>query len=109
MTLPRIIDVATLDIFNHESWISISRPTLFKLVQRETLVATEGQLYKAVVRWAQHRINYGDYGSLREAIEEFIPKIEFEHMGVKEFLNNVVPSNTLSQEEFRRVQLLIIT
>ena len=70
-------------------------------------MATEGQLYKAVVRWAENRINVGDYGSLREAIVEFIPKIEFEHMGVKEFLNNVVPSNTLSQEEFRKAELVV--
>ena len=93
-------------MFHHETWSKITRPTLFKLVQRETLVATEGQLYKAVVRWAENRINVGDYGSLREAIEEFIPKIEFEHMGVKEFLNNVVPSNTLSTEEFRKAELV---
>ena len=91
-----------MELFNHETWPNITRATLFKLVQRETLVATEGQLYQAVVRWAEKRINHGDYSSLREAIEEFIPKIEFEHMGVREFLNNVVPSNTLSTEEFRQ-------
>ena len=65
------------------------------------MVATEGQLYKAVVVWAEQRIQAGEYATIREAVEEFIPKIEFEHMGVKEFLNNVVPSNTLSSEEFR--------
>ena len=43
--------------------------------------STEGQLYKALVCWAEHWISQGRYQSLQEAISEFIPKIEFEHMG----------------------------
>ena len=51
------------------------------LIQRETLKSTEGQLYKALVSWAEHWIAEGRYQSLQEAISEFIPRIEFEHMG----------------------------
>ena len=85
------------------------------------LSSTEGQLYRALLVWAEHWIRAGKYKSLEEAIEEFIPEIEFEHMGyccpqctviiaelpficlirVREFLNYVVPSNTLSSEEFK--------
>ena len=43
--------------------------------------STEGQLYKALVCWAEHWISQGRYQSLQEAISEFIPRIEFEHMG----------------------------
>ena len=43
--------------------------------------STEGQLYKALVCWADHWIDQGRYQSLQEAISEFIPRIEFEHMG----------------------------
>ena len=31
--------------------------------------------------WAEHSIRAGKYQSLEEAIAEFIPEIEFEHMG----------------------------
>ena len=31
--------------------------------------------------WADHWISAGKYKSLEEAIAEFIPEIEFEHMG----------------------------
>ena len=51
------------------------------VLQRETLGSTEGQLYRALVGWAEHWIGEGRYGSLQEAISEFIPRIEFEHMG----------------------------
>ena len=54
------------------------------LIQRETLRSTEGQLYKALVSWAEHWIAEGRYQSLQEAISEFIPRIEFEHMGRRE-------------------------
>ena len=30
-------------------------------------------------------------------MEDLLPWIEFEHMGVKDFLNTVVPSNTLTK------------
>ena len=78
--------------------------------------STEGQLYRALVVWAEHWIQEGRYTSLQEAIAEFIPRleevsslssdrqlcrIEFEHMGVREFLSYVVPSNTLDSEQFR--------
>ena len=43
--------------------------------------STEGQLYKALVSWADHWIGQGRYQSLQEAISEFIPRIEFQHMG----------------------------
>ena len=54
---------------------------MLTLLQRETLRSTEGQLYKALVSWAEHWIGEGRYHSLQEAISEFIPRIEFEHMG----------------------------
>ena len=63
--------------------------------------STEGQLYKALLVWADHWIRAGRYPSLQEAIQEFIPKIEFEHMGVREFLSYVVPSNTLDNDQFK--------
>ena len=86
------------------------------VLQRETLRSTEGQLYRALVSWAEHWIGEGRYQSLQEAISEFIPRIEFEHMGrssvvghsqsslflgVGEFLNVVVPSNSLTNDQFR--------
>ena len=97
-TIPRIIDSSTLRIFDHEHWPNISRKTLAKLVKRETLrwkqnfcqnwfsefpfsSSTEGQLYRALLAWAEHWIRAGSYQSLEEAIAEFIPEIEFEHMG----------------------------
>ena len=102
-TILRIIDSSTLRIFDHENWPNISRKTLAKLVKRETLrlstikeldrnifrldsefsflSSTEGQLYRALLVWAEHWIRAGKYQSIEEAIAEFIPEIEFEHMG----------------------------
>ena len=37
----------------------------YRLVRRETLAATEGELYLAVLRWAQHRIAAGLEDNLR--------------------------------------------
>ena len=37
----------------------------YSLVRRETLAATEGELYLAVLRWAQHRIAAGLEDNLR--------------------------------------------
>ena len=37
-----------------------------------------------------------DHHYFREAMCDFLPSIEFDHMGVKDFLNTVVPSNTLT-------------
>ena len=36
--------------------------------------STEGQLYRALVVWAEHWIQEGRYTSLQEAIAEFIPR-----------------------------------
>ena len=47
------------------------------------LSSTEGQLYRALLVWAEHWIRAGKYQSLEEAIAEFIPEIEFEHMGYR--------------------------
>ena len=33
--------------------------------------------------------------------DRLLCRIEFEHMGVREFLSYVVPSNTLDSEQFR--------
>ena len=35
---------------------------------------TEGQLYQALVCWADHWIKRGRYQTLQEAISEFIPR-----------------------------------
>ena len=91
------------------------------VLQRETLRSTEGQLYRALVSWADHWMCEGRYHSLQEAISEFIPRIEFEHMGrlghqsyslivtlslgVGEFLNVVVPSNSLTNDQFRYISI----
>ena len=32
----------------------------------------------------------------RQAMEDFLPSIEFEHMGVGDFLHRVVPANPLT-------------
>ena len=37
--------------------------------------STEGQLYRALVVWAEHWIQEGRYTSLQEAIAEFIPRL----------------------------------
>ena len=64
----RIIDVSTLAIFDHESWPQMSRSTLSRLVQRNTLSSTEGQLYKALLVWADHWIKAGYYQSLQVSL-----------------------------------------
>ena len=103
-----VVDQRTLELFSHPSWLSLGKKTMLALIGRDTLSATEGQLYQAVVDWAQERVNRGEFTSLREAMELFIPNIEFEHMGVREFLTSVVPSDTLTPDEFRTKCIQVI-
>ena len=66
-----MVDSTTVELLAHHSWTTISRETLLRLVQvlslhidgtvywwilqRPGLAATEGQLYRGVVSWAQDR------------------------------------------------------
>ena len=99
-----VIEVYTAEALTSDEFVVAERSLVESVVQREKLNVKEVELFKAVDRWAEKRIEEqgiaSDGNAKRRIIgEEILKEIRFPLMLEKEFASFVIDSNILSMKE----------
>ena len=99
-----VVEVQTEEAVTSDDFVVIDRSLMESIVKSEKLNVKEVELFKAVNRWAEKKIeNQGiasDGNAKREIIgEEILKEIRFPLMSQKEFVSFVVDSNILNMQE----------
>ena len=100
----KVVEVQTEEALASDDFVVIDRSLVESVVKSEKLNVKEVELFKAVNRWAEKKIeNQGiasDGNAKREIIgEEILKEIRFPLMSQKEFATFVVDSNILNMQE----------
>ena len=100
----KVIEMHTEEAVTSDDFVVIERSLVESVVKREKLNVKEIELFKAVNRWAEKKIeNQGiaSDGNAKRAIigEEIVKEIRFPLMSQKEFVSFVVDSNILNMQE----------
>ena len=100
----KVVEVQTEEALASDDFVAIERSLVESVVKREKLNVKEVELFKAVNRWAEKKIeNQGiaSDGNAKRAIigEEILKEIRFPLMSEKEFVSFVVDSNILNMQE----------
>ena len=100
----KVIEMHTEEAVTSDDFVVIDRSLVESVVKREKLNVKEVELFKAVNRWAEKKIeNQGiasDGNAKRRIIgEEIVKEIRFPLMSQKEFATFVVDSNILNMQE----------
>ena len=100
----KVIEMHTEEAVTSDDFVVIERSLVESVVKREKLNVKEIELFKAVNRWAEKKIeNQGiasDSNAKRAIIgEEIVKEIRFPLMSQKEFVSFVVDSNILNMQE----------
>ena len=100
----KVIEMHTEEAVTSDDFVVIDRSLVESVVKREKLNVKEVELFKAVNRWAEKKIeNQGiasDGNAKRRIIgEEIVKEIRFPLMSQKEFATFVVDSNILNVQE----------
>ncbi|XP_044184323.1 BTB/POZ domain-containing protein 6-like [Acropora millepora] len=100
----KVIEMHTEEALTSDDFVVIERSLVESVVKREKLNVKEVELFKAVNRWAEKKIeNQGiaSDGNAKRAIigEEIVKEIRFPLMSQTEFVSFVVDSNILNMQE----------
>ena len=100
----KVIELHTEEAVTSDDFVVIDRSLVESVVKREKLNVKEVELFKAVNRWAEKKIeNQGiasDGDAKRRIIgEEILKEIRFPLMSLKEFASFVIDSNILNMQE----------
>ena len=100
----KVVEVQTEEALASDDFVVIERSLVESVVKREKLNVKEVELFKAVNRWAEKKIeNQGiasDGNAKRRIIgEEILKEIRFPLMLEKEFASFVIDSNILNVQE----------
>ena len=100
----KVIEMHTEEAVTSDDFVVIDRSLVESVVKREKLNVKEVELFKAVNRWAEKKIeNQGiaSDGNAKRAIigEEIVKEIRFPLMSQTEFVSFVVDSNILNMQE----------
>ncbi|XP_067044132.1 BTB/POZ domain-containing protein 6-like [Acropora muricata] len=99
-----VVEVQTEEALASDDFVVIERSLVESVVKREKLNVKEVELFKAVDRWAEKKIEnqgIGSDGNAKRRIigEEILKEIRFPLMSQKEFVSFVVDSNILNMQE----------
>ena len=99
-----VVEVHTEEALTSDDFVVIERSLVESVVKREKLNVKEVELFKAVNRWAEKKIeNQGitSDGNAKRGIigEEILKEIRFPLMSQKEFARFVIDSNILNVKE----------
>ena len=99
-----VIEMHTEEAVTSDDFVMIERSLVESVVKREKLNVKEVELFKAVNRWAEKKIeNQGiaSDGNAKRAMigEEIVKEIRFPLMSQTEFVSFVVDSNILNMQE----------
>ena len=100
----KVIEMHSEEALASDDFVVIERSLVESVVKREKLNVKEVELFKAVNRWAEKKIeNQGiaSDGNAKRAIigEEIVKEIRFPLMSQTEFVSFVVDSNILNMQE----------
>ena len=100
----KVIEMHTEEAVTSDDFVVIDRSLVESVVKREKLNVKEVELFKAVNRWAEKKIeNQGiaSDGNAKRAMigEEIVKEIRFPLMSQTEFVSFVVDSNILNMQE----------
>ena len=99
-----VVELHTEKALASDDFVVIERSLVESVVKREKLNVKEVELFKAVNRWAEKKIEnqgIGSDGNAKRRIigEEILKEIRFPLMSQKEFVSFVVDSNILNVQE----------
>ncbi|XP_037790818.1 kelch-like protein 3 [Penaeus monodon] len=78
----------------------MSAGALTELLKHPSLsVSSETLVYKALITWGRSKLADPSPESLRQAVKEFLPLVRFRAMTTDEFVEHVLPSEVLSNDE----------
>ena len=99
----KVIDDNTESCLGSESLQSLDRGTVVKILQRDSLMASEVMLFNAFKKWASVRcLQQGlqpSISHIKDILGDTIHHFRFPLMTFEEFNQHVVPSGLLSEEE----------
>ena len=100
----KVIEMHTEEAVTSDDFVVIERSLVESVVKREKLNVKEVELFKAVNRWAEKKIEKEGItsdGNAKRAIigEEIVKEIRFPLMSQTEFVSFVVDSNILNMQE----------
>ena len=98
------IDTKTEEILKTNEFLAIERSVLEQFLKRDTLTISEVELFKAVTSWAEKECERqglkGDDSIKREILgDQVVKNVRFTNMEQKEFMDVVLNTNILTQEE----------
>ena len=99
-----VVEVQTEEAVASDDFVVIERSLVESVVKREKLNVKEVELFKAVNRWAEKKIEkqgIASDGNAKRAIigEEILKEIRFPLMSQKDFARFVIDSNILNAQE----------
>ena len=100
----KVIEMHTEEAVTSDDFAVIERSLVESVVKRERLIVKEVELFKAVDRWAEKKIEVqgiaSDVNAKRRIIgEEILKEIRFPLMTEKQFVSVVIDSNILNIQE----------
>ena len=105
----RKIDAFAENFFASESFLNIKQSTLNILLDRDTLYLNETDIFKAVLKWADHQIapEINRAENRRRVLGNAIYSIRFLLMTQGEFVKDVISTNILHDKEAMDIIRLI--
>ena len=97
-----IVQKDTKEVFAAKSFRNISHTILARVLHCEKLNASEVDIFKACIQWAEakkHSQSTGSGTSIRDILGELLYAIRFPTMSADEFSDNVTPVGVLSADE----------
>ena len=98
-----IIDALPDEYFASKHFLNIKRETLDVLIKRNTLAYNESDIFKAVMKWADHQCSLKHLdtsgANRRMVLGDAIYSIRFLLMNQSEFATHVMPTNILLDNE----------
>ena len=100
----KVIELHTEEAVTSDDFVVVERSLVESVVKRERLNVKEVELFKAVNRWAEKKIEeqgIGSDGNAKRRIigEEIVKEIRFPLMSQKEFAIFVIDTNILNMQE----------
>merc|ERR1711874_232341 len=99
-------------VFTSPSFVSMCRMSVAHLIEQELTVSSEVIVFQALLKWGRSKLesNKEEITSknLRKELQDFLPKVRFLTMSIEEFVIHVMPSEVLSLDEMKLIQLNIV-
>ncbi|XP_046668944.1 BTB/POZ domain-containing protein 3-like isoform X1 [Homalodisca vitripennis] len=101
--ITEIVREQTDKIFSSEGFMDIDVDSMVFIVKQETLNCSEVEIWRAVIKWANHKAQSEERLSVREWMSQTLKHIRLMTLSYEDLCKEVLPSGVLSFEEFCQV------